>query len=165
MQSGDGDQALSLESQEPGNGCLDSLDALSNAGSASACSYYAETQVGEDELDYGALNENPAQFGQPPERDRYQEGSPDDNSNDHYVAHDANWSHLYNERFENGNCGWAFANFGARAKNKAKQEHIDKLMKRLPSQIIGLPSVTLRQNKCSASQVKNKSKEMGRRNA
>ena len=129
METGDGDQALSLESQEPGNGCLDRVEI------ESACSY---SQVGDDELDSGVLNQDPSLYGQPPDGDRYQTCSPADDSNDHYVAHDADWSHKYNERFENGNCVWAFANGGARAKDKAKQEFLDKLMKRLPSQIIGL---------------------------
>jgi len=131
MQSEDGHQ--SLESQDRGNDGLDWFETTSNV----SCMTGGEHSLGDEETLPCEDGQDSSHYGQPPERDKYQEGIPPPvvDRSDHNAP---GWAYKYNNRHENGNCGWAFGNGGARAKNKDKQAYIDKLMKRLPAQILGL---------------------------
>ena len=115
--------------------CADDSQTHTNAESdgASSCAACSEFPM-EDGSDEGMPSDLDRH---PPDQDRYQTGNPDDDP--HSYDHESSpWAKNYNSRPENGNCGWAFANGGARAKNKAKQDYIDKVMKRVPAQILGL---------------------------
>ena len=132
-QSGDGDPSLKCQDLNEGQ---DRLETTSNAGSESAASYATHGDAAQgDEVMLPCEHTNsmslygqprkPRWFATPAAVDQYEHAAPQ-------------WAKDYNSRPENGNCGWAFANGGARAKNKDKQEYIDKLVKRSPAIILGL---------------------------
>jgi hypothetical protein len=131
-QSGDGDPLTKGQDLNEGQ---DRLETTSNAGSESAASYATQGDVaqGDEVLLPCAHNNSMSMYGQPREP-RWSAPA----AVDQYEHHAPQWAKDYNSRPENGNCGWAFANGGARAKHKKKQEYIDKLLKRSPAIILGL---------------------------
>ena len=118
MQCGDG--AQSLERQTLGDEGEDRLD------TESLYSHATDAAVGDDELPSCENDNDNSSCGHPREQDKDQTGLMTQVVDD-YGYHGAkipNWAYRYNDRHENGNVGWAFANSGARAKCKAKQANI-----------------------------------------
>ena len=100
---------------------LDRSDTATNVDAESCCSLLsgAASAQGDDEENPCDHDNDTRPFGHPPVEDEHQVfTSPAADIPDSRFPQ---WTHDYNRRVENGNLGWAFANGGARAKNKAKQ--------------------------------------------